>query len=75
MYSREYPQAVQTLKILEDRSPLQNNIGVLLSIAECHYFAGEAADAIHFLQRVIFCFKSLELIIFLVYYKFKINLF
>ncbi|KAK7793832.1 hypothetical protein R5R35_014328 [Gryllus longicercus] len=51
IHSREYTQAVTTLRQLEERSPLRENHSLLVAMGECYYYSGDTKNALISLQR------------------------
>jgi len=48
----EYPAAINTLKQLDDNSPLCNSNRLLVAIGKAYYFYGDRKNALIYLQRV-----------------------
>lgn len=63
----EYPAAINTLKQLDDNSPLCNSNRLLVAIGKAYYFYGDRKNALIYLQRVSNLY--LYLIQFLFYFK------
>lgn len=56
----EFPLAIDTLKHLDDHSPLCNSNRLLVTIGKAYYFNGDRKNALIYLQRVSylqFCFR------------------
>lgn len=48
----EYPLAINTLKQLDDHTPLCNSNRLLIAIGKSYYFNGDRKNALIYLQRV-----------------------
>lgn len=50
--SREYGQAITTLKQMDKQSCIKNNHNLLVALGETYYYAGDTKNALATLQRV-----------------------
>lgn len=52
VYNRDFTQAVNTLKQLDERTMLRGNHSVLVTLGEVYYYMGDTAKAATTLLRV-----------------------
>lgn len=58
-HSRDYSQAVNAFRQLDERSPIRGNHSLLASLGETYYYSGDSKMALITLQRVNFVQKLL----------------
>lgn len=52
LHSRDYTNAINSFKHLEENSALSRNVDILATLGETYYLAGDSKNALIYLQRV-----------------------